>query len=77
MHVVGWERILPLVVQFGIGGVLGVVGVWAGISSGYLDMKLPADRRLVWIFAGGYAGLLLLMCLFTFWLPFVPGEAGP
>lgn len=68
-------RVLPIVVQFGVGGLLCVLGVWAGMRSGYLDLNTPDDRRLIGIVAGGFLALLLLYCMFTFWLPFLPGEA--
>lgn len=62
-------RVWPIVVQFGVGAILCIVGVWAGISSGFVDFKLPQDRRAVGIIIAGYAGLLILACIFTFWLP--------
>ena len=68
-------RVWPILVEFGVGGLLCMAGIVAGVRSGYLDMKLPADRRLLGIIAGGYVGLLLLYCAFTFWLPFVGGGA--
>jgi len=36
-------------------------------------MKLKDDRRLVAVIVGGFVGLLVLSCAFTFWLPFVGG----
>ncbi len=74
---VDMARVWPILVQFGVGGVLCAVGMWAGVASGYLDMKLPADRRIIGIIAAGYLGLLILSCLFTFWLPFVPAGGTP
>lgn len=69
-----WERILPILVQFGGGAVLCLVGVVAGLRSGYLDPKLPDDRRAVFMIAAGFVALLLLCCAFTFWLPTVLPE---
>lgn len=69
-------RVWPIVVQFGGGALLCAIGLWAGISSGYLDTKVPEDKRLVYIVIGGFLGLLALSAAFTFWLPFV-GENTP
>ena len=66
-------RVWPVLCQFGVGAALCFVGMWAGIRSGYLDMENPGDRRVVGIILLGYLGLLILSCIFTFWLPFVPG----
>lgn len=68
-------RVWPIIVQFGVGGILCIIGVWCGISSGYLDLKIGEDRRAVAIVAIGFVGLLLLSCAFTFWLPFLPAVA--
>ena len=70
-------RVWPIVCQFGIGAVLCALGTWAGIRSGYLDLGNPGDRRIVVVIVVGYVALLILSCLFTFWLPFVPAEAAP
>lgn len=70
-------RIWPIVCQFGVGGLLGLIGIWAGYTSGYLDLKLRAHRRLLVILLGGYVALLLFSCAFTFWLPFVGAEVQP
>lgn len=64
-------RAWPIVVQFGVGSILCLVGVWAGLTSGFLDLKLPADRRSIGYIVGGFVGLLILACVFTFWLPYV------
>lgn len=64
-------RVWPIVVQFGVGAILCAIGTWAGISSGYLDLKVAEDKRIVWTVVGGYLGLLILACVFTFWLPYV------
>lgn len=62
-------RVLPIAVQFGVGAILCTVGVWAGITSGFVDLNLPQDRRAVGIVIAGYAALFVLACVFTFWLP--------
>ncbi len=62
-------RIWPIIVQFGVGAVLCAVGVWAGLSSGFTDLTVPEDRRAVGYVVGGFAGLLVLALIFTFWLP--------
>ena len=72
-----WLRVGPIICQFGVGALLCAVGLAAGIRSGYLDVKLPSDRRLVGIVVGGFLGLLILSCLFTFWLPTLPGVDTP
>lgn len=66
-----WARALPVIVQFGVGSLLCLLGIWAGLRSGYLDLALPQDRRSLWIVAGGFLALLLVACAFTFWLPFI------
>ena len=70
-------RIWPILCQFGIGGILGLVGLWAGLSSGYLDLTLAHHRKLLGVLLGGYALLLLFSCAFTFWLPFVGERVAP
>ena len=64
-----FARVLPIVIQFGVGALLCAVGVWAGITSGFLNLTLPGDRRSVAYIVGGFVGLLILACVFTFWLP--------
>lgn len=68
-------RIWPIIVQFGGGFVLCAVGLRAGIQSKYLDMQNSEDKRLIAIIVGGYVFLLVLSCMFTFWLPNIPVEA--
>lgn len=70
-------RVYPIVVQFGVGALLCAVGLWAGVSSGYVDLKLPRDRRAIVIIVFGFVALLALAGAFTFWLPFVPEEVTP
>ncbi len=67
-------RVWPIVLQFGVGGIMCVVGTWCGIRSGFLDLKSRDGKRLLGIIVGGFLGLLLFACIFTFWLPFVPAE---
>ena len=68
-------RIWPIIVQFGGGAVLCAIGLWGGISSGYLDMNNAEDKRLAYIFVGGFLVLLVVASVFTFWLPNLPVEA--
>ncbi len=68
-------RVWPIIVQFGVGAILCLIGVWAGISSGYLDLKIAEDKRMALIVAAGFFGLLAVACAFTFWLPNLPAEA--
>ena len=67
-----FTRWLPILIQFGVGGILGGVGLWAGIKSGYVEWNNSEDRNTVLILIAGYFVLLLISCLFTFYLPFVP-----
>lgn len=69
------ERILPILVEFGVGAVLCAIGVWCGVSSGYINLKDSRDLRIVWTIVGGFIGLLLLYSAFTVWLPYLPAEA--
>ena len=75
----GWERWLPIVVQFGLGAVLAAIGLWCGFKSGYLTAVYREDRRLLWTFGAGFLLLLVFSILFTFVLPYWPanGEAMP
>ncbi len=68
-----WSRALPVLVQSGGGAILCLIGLWAGIKSGYLDLKLPDDRSVVYWIVGGFVFLLVLTCAFTFWLPHLDG----
>lgn len=70
-------RVWPILWQFGIGAVLCAIGLWCGITSGYLDLKVAEDKRTAYIICGGYLGLLILSCVFTFWLPNLPAEPAP
>ena len=70
----GSTHILPILVEFGIGAVLIAAGIGCGLASGCLDLKQAQDRRLIAVFAAGFAGLLIFYFLFTFWLPFIPHE---
>jgi hypothetical protein len=71
------SRILPILCQFGVGGLLGAIGLWAGFSSGYLDLKQRHHRHMLAVLLGGYVLLLAVSCAFTFWLPFAAAEATP
>lgn len=63
-------RVWPIICQYGLGAVLGAIGLWCGIRSGYLDLKNPEDRRLLVVLVGGFVLMLALVCVFTFWAPF-------
>lgn len=69
-------RVWPIICQFGFGAVLCTIGIWCGLSSGYLDLTHRDDRRLLVAIWAGYFGLLILACVFTFWLPHLPGKEG-
>ncbi|HOQ89015.1 MAG TPA: hypothetical protein PLO53_07000 [Candidatus Hydrogenedentes bacterium] len=64
-----WSRLLPIICEFGIGGVLMLVGIWGGLRGGYLNLTRKEDRSLLWTLASGYLVLLAVYSLFTFWLP--------
>jgi hypothetical protein len=70
-------RAWPIVLQFGLGAVLCAIGLWCGWRSGYLDLRLREDRWLIAMIVGGFAGLLALLCAFTFWLPYVSSTRSP
>ena len=63
-------RILPIICQFGVGAILCLIGIWCGLRGGYLNLKIPEDRRLLAVLIGGFAFMLLLACIFTFFAPF-------
>jgi hypothetical protein len=62
-------RVWPLVVQFGVGALLCLAGIWAGFRGGYLNIRIPEDRRLVATLIVGYLLLLAFMSIFTFLSP--------
>ena len=62
-------RVWPIVCQFGIGALLCLVGIWCGLRGGYLNLKVPEDRRLLAILIGGYLLMLAIACIFTFLAP--------
>lgn len=68
-------RVWPIVLQFGVGAILCWIGIRCGWKSGFLDLKLPQDRRLLFVLVAGYLIMLAFSCAFTFWLPFIPKEA--
>jgi len=63
------SRVWPIVCEFGVGGALGAIGIWAGLTSGYLCLKRRDDRRLLAVLIGGYLLLLAGYCLLTFMAP--------
>ena len=62
-------RVWPIVCQFGIGALLCLIGIWCGLRGGYLNLKVPEDRRLLLILIGGYLLMLAIVCIFTFLAP--------
>ncbi len=72
-----WERITPLILQFGVGAIMCAVGLWTGLSSGYLEKGSPTTRNVIAVVIGGYAGLLALVSLFTFVLPYWGAGGNP
>ncbi len=62
-------RVWPIVCQFGVGAILCWVGIWCGLRGGFLDLKLPEDRRLLGILVAGYLFMLAVVCFFTFLAP--------
>lgn len=65
-------RVWPVLCQYGVGAALCAIGIWCGIRSGYLDLRLGEDRRLLVVLVGGFLAMLALVCVFTFWAPFWP-----
>jgi len=68
-------RVWPIVMEYGLGALLCAAGVWCGIRSGFLDLKTTDGKRMLLVILGGFIATLALICVFTFWLPFVPKEA--
>ena len=62
-------RVWPIVCEFGVGGVLMAVGIWAGLSSGYLCLGRREDKRLLGVLIGGYVLLLAGYAILTFMAP--------
>ena len=69
-------RVWPLVIQFGAGALMCGVGLYCGLSSGYLDKGSGTARRVVGVTVAGYLGLLAIMSFFTFVAPYWGGESG-
>lgn len=70
-------RVWPIVCQFGIGAILCFIGILCGLRGGYLDLKIPEDKKLLIILVGGFVFLLLLVCVFTFLAPFWASGGSP
>ncbi len=62
-------RVWPIVCQFGVGGVLCLIGILCGLRGKYLDVKIAEDRRFIVVLIVGYLLLLALVCFFTFIAP--------
>ncbi len=62
-------RVWPIVCQFGVGALLCLAGIWAGLRGGYLDLRIAEDRRFLATLIAGYLLLLAVMCIFTFLAP--------
>jgi len=62
-------RVWPIVCEFGVGAVLCVLGIWAGLRGGYLNLRISEDRRLLVTLVAGYVLLLVAACVFTFLSP--------
>jgi len=62
-------RVWPIVCEFGVGALLCLAGIWAGLRGGYLDLKIAEDRRFLATLIAGYLLLLAVMCVFTFLSP--------
>ena len=62
-------HVWPIVCQYGIGALLCAIGIWAGLRSGYVDLKIAEDRRIVVMFVAGFVLLLGVVCVFTFLAP--------
>jgi len=62
-------RVWPIVCEFGVGAVLMVAGIWAGLSSGYLSLGRREDKRLLGVLIGGYVLLLAGYAILTFMAP--------
>jgi len=67
-------RVWPIILQYSVGALLCGLGVWCGIKSGFMDLKQSEGKRLFAIIVGGFLAMLALVCVFTFWLPFIPKE---
>jgi hypothetical protein len=74
---VDWLRVYPIILQFSAGAVMCAVGLWAGLSSGYLEPGTPTTRRLIAVVVAGYLGLLAYSILFTFVLPYTAEAVTP
>ena len=70
-------RVWPIVLQYGVGAFLCGIGVWYGLKSGFLDLKSGDGKRMLAVIIGGFLAMLALVCVFTFWLPFVPKGVAP
>ncbi len=62
-------RVWPIACQFGVGAILCLAGILAGLRGGYFDLKIAEDRRFLLILTAGYLLLLAATCVFTFLAP--------
>jgi len=63
------SRVWPIICQFGVGGILCLVGIVCGLRGRYLDLQLPQDRRFLVIVVAGFLALLAMASFFTFLAP--------
>ena len=66
-----WEmtRIWPIFCQFGVGAILMLVGIVAGIRGKYLSFGRHEDRLLITVLIGGYLLLLAVYVALTILAP--------
>jgi hypothetical protein len=66
------ERLLPILVQFGVGAGLLALGIYAGWKGGYFSQNRSEGVRILRWLVSGYLFFLVLAILFTYVLPYLP-----
>ena len=65
------KELIPIVYQFGIGGILFVVGLTLAIRARALDLKTRSGKRWLALLIGGFIFYLCLHVFFQFIAPHI------
>ncbi len=65
------KELVPVVYQFGVGGILFVVGLVLAIRARTLDLKTSSGKRWLVLLIGGFVLYLCLHVFFQFIAPHI------